>query len=124
MGAMRSSPSLFLFLCNLLPFSIGRIKSRGSLLCVWYLCGLSVCLFVLVCTCACKYLCVWRLRVEVEHLPQLFSTVFFEASSLTECGSYEFDYTCWPMSPRDLLVSTFQHLDYRCISLYLHSCHC
>lgn len=28
--------------------------------------------------------CVWRLRVEVECLPPLFSIVSFEASPLTE----------------------------------------
>lgn len=57
MGARRSSPSLFLFLCCFPYFSMGIIKSRDSRLYVYTyrqptLCGLYVCLFVHVCTCA------------------------------------------------------------------------
>lgn len=51
-GARRSSPSLFLFLCCFLHFSIGIIKSRDLRLCVWCLCGLYMGLFVHVCACA------------------------------------------------------------------------
>lgn len=54
---------------------------------VWAIC-VSLCTCVHMCI---QYKCVWRLRVEVECLPPLFSTVSFEASALTEGGAHEFD---------------------------------
>lgn len=71
--------------------------------------GLFVCTFICVCTCVsrCKYKCVLRCKVSVECLPQFFSTLFYEARSLTEWRSNECPYTEQPVSSRGLPLSIF-----------------
>lgn len=50
----------------------------------------SVCACVYVCVCAHVCTCVWRLEVNIGHLPLLRFTLFFEKESLTKLRVHQF----------------------------------
>lgn len=50
--------------------------------------------------CICPYMHMWRPEIEVQCLPLLFSTSFFEIMTLTEMGACSFDQTGWTSSPQ------------------------
>lgn len=65
-----------------------------------------VCAFRKVGTCAWVCICTWRPVGDVECLPQLPSAIFFESGHVAEPRALWFGQDGWPMSSRDLSVSS------------------
>jgi hypothetical protein len=61
---------------------------------------------------------MWRPEADIRCFPQLFSTAFFEAESVTEPGAHWFSYTGWSASSTDPAASTSPEQ-----GLQLHTAH-
>lgn len=73
------------------------------------LCVCLLCVFVHVCIYMCPWVCMfpWRPEVNIECLPQLFSTLCLKTGSLIEPGARWFSYTGSPADSMEPPVSTF-----------------
>lgn len=64
-----------------------------------------------MCGCGHEYTCVWRTKVNIRYLNQLFSTLFLKIGSLAELGQ-----DGWLVNSRDLLSTYLHYWGNRCLS--------
>lgn len=75
--------------------------------CVMYTC-VCIWMFVSVCKHPCMFICVWmHIEADAGNLPQIFSTLLFEAVSLHWTRAHQQDWPRLQIFPRNIFASAF-----------------